>query len=520
MLATLPHASPARSGAAPKLMHAHGFAIVVASLLAGCAALDSPQREHLSSADPNARDCAAWLAALDRAIDANGVRDGGAHRIDGFPYLRVDRFAASFRDEDMDGARLRAWVAHLGSLDATARRYETRNLPDAALTELGVAQRDATLARTHTCSEALSRHDLAAPATRSQLAARAAVPDDYATWKRVAGLYALTRIPFFAGVSRWQDGVAAQFRTPSADAPDSSSRFVPSEPAPGAAHVRETVSRIDRDALGIPRPDQMQQRLLFAAFAPVFAVDLSGNFDRPGALHWPASDARVPAIDVTRPVVYHRFTHTRWGGRVHLQLVYSLWFPERPREGALDLLGGRLDGVIWRVTIDDDGTPLIYDTIHSCGCYQMFFPANGVVAKPPPAEPIEWAFVPTILPAHDADSRVLIRIASGTHYVTHVSVIDAVRIGNVSPYSFASDDELRALPLPGGGSRSPFGPDGIVAGSERGERFLFWPMGVASAGAMRQWGRHATAFVGRRHYDDADLFERRFSLPPTRPKPD
>jgi hypothetical protein len=27
---------------------------------------------------------------------------------------------------------------------------------------------------------------------------------------------------------------------------------------------------------------------------------------------------------------------------------------------------------------------------------------------------------------------------------------------------------------------------------------------------MRQWGRHATAFVGRRHFDDADLLDRHF----------
>jgi hypothetical protein len=51
-----------------------------------------------------------------------------------------------------------------------------------------------------------------------------------------------------------------------------------------------------------------------------------------------------------------------------------------------------------------------------------------------------------------------------------------------------------------------------VRGTERGERFLFWPMGIANAGAMRQWGRQATAFVGRRHFDDADLFEKRFVL--------
>jgi hypothetical protein len=36
-------------------------------------------------------------------------------------------------------------------------------------------------------------------------------------------------------------------------------------------------------------------------------------------------------------------------------------------------------------------------------------------------------------------------------------------------------------------------------------------MGITSPGAMRQWGRHPTAFVGRRHFDDARLIEQRFS---------
>jgi hypothetical protein len=35
-------------------------------------------------------------------------------------------------------------------------------------------------------------------------------------------------------------------------------------------------------------------------------------------------------------------------------------------------------------------------------------------------------------------------------------------------------------------------------------------MGIASPGAMRQWGRHATAFIGRRHFDDPRLFDQRF----------
>jgi hypothetical protein len=103
-----------------------------------------------------------------------------------------------------------------------------------------------------------------------------------------------------------------------------------------------------------------------------------------------------------------------------------------------------------------------------------------------------------------------VRLGSGTHYVEQVTLVrgsDSLARYELRPY-----DELRSLQRLDGGRRSAFGPDGLIAGSERAERFLFWPMGIASAGAMRQWGRHATAFVGRRHFDDADLIERRFEL--------
>lgn len=487
--------------------------LAAAALLAGCATLEAPQRDHLVSADAHARDCAAWYAALDRTVEAHGVRDGGAHRIAGYPYLRADRFTAAFRNDDLDDARLRDWVARLHALDTDARAYEMHNLPVSALAGLGVGQRDAAHERTRTCGNTLMQRDLAAPDMRAQLATRAAVPDDYHTWQRIVGIYALTRIPFFAGVSRWQAGAEPPFRTaPAAQA--RTMRYTPADATPGSSTLREMFGGMRRDALGIAQPDEAQQQQLFAAYAPSFEIEHTGDDDLPGALHWTAADAPAPAVDTARPQAYTRLAHTRWGGRARLQLVYTIWFPARPRAGAFDLLGGRLDGVVWRVTLDDDGTPLIYDTIHPCGCYQMFFPASGVVARPPPNANIEWAFVPASLPAHGAGSRVRVRIAGGTHYVSHVSLVDgALSDGAHVHYAFAPDDVLRALPLPGGGSRSAFRPDGLIAGSERGERFLFWPMGIASAGAMRQWGHHATAFVGRRHFDDADLLERRFALP-------
>jgi hypothetical protein len=61
------------------------------------------------------------------------------------------------------------------------------------------------------------------------------------------------------------------------------------------------------------------------------------------------------------------------------------------------------------------------------------------------------------------------------------------------------------------GRRSLFGPGGIVPGTERRERWLLWPTGIASPGAMRQWGNHATTFFGCRHFDDPYLLEQLFT---------
>ena len=193
-----------------------------------------------------------------------------------------------------------------------------------------------------------------------------------------------------------------------------------------------------------------------------------------------------------------------------LQLVYTIWFPERPPSAPGDILAGLLDGLTWRVTLAPDGEPLVYDTIHPCGCYHMFFPTPRARALPAPNGFDEWAFSPQQLPRVQVGERPVLHVASGTHYIERVSI--ARGTDSVAQYELRDYDELRSLARLDGGSRSAFGPDGLIAGTERPERYLYWPTGVRSAGAMRQWGRHATAFVGRRHFDDAHLFEQRFEF--------
>ena len=352
--------------------------------------------------------------------------------------------------------------------------------------------------------------DLSNETAIAALERRAFVADDYSSLKRALGLYEFTRLPFYSGVQGWQDSeVQTLDRARRGERPAAQlQRYLPPDlPVYSRREVREILARAADHPLGLPRLSAVERERLFATYAPVFAIETSGDFDRIGRLFW--SSAVAPQVDTSQPVVYRRLGHVRYASRTLLQLVYVAWFPERPRRGSFDLLGGHLDGIVWRVTLAPDGEPVLFDSIHPCGCFHMFFPTPRLEPIPPPRPGIEWAFIPATLPAIAESERLIVEVQTGSHYLRNVSTAKA---STGAAYEFVEYDELRSLPLPRGGARSVFGPDGLISGTERGERFLFWPMGIASPGAMRQAGTQATAFVGRRHFDDADLVEKRFRL--------
>jgi hypothetical protein len=494
-------------------------AALAASLLLGCAAPRAPLDGHLASASAQVRGCGEWFRALEAEIEAAGVRDAQDTRIAGFPYLRVNRLLAALKHRAGESERaLHALVDRMVDLDLAARRHEFANLADErlrALPGLVDARRNEAIARTRECTRLLREIDFAKPEVRAAALERAAVPDDYSTASRLFGLYAITRFPFRAGVRRWEEEARSALRL----APQRETvagrvlvRYAPpAAPLLGYGGVASILADAARNPLGVPELLAPDVELLFAAHAPSFEVEVADDADRFGRLRWGRGGA-APEVEGADPVVYARIAHTLYQGRVLLQLVYTVWFPQRPPQEPGDILAGRLDGVVWRVTLAPDGEPMLYDSMHPCGCYHMFFPTPRARSRPAPDSLEEWAFVPQELPRIEPGERVLLRIASGTHYVEGVSIVRG--LDSVARYGFANDDELRSLQSLAGGTRSAFGPDGLVPGTERAERHFFWPMGIASAGAMRQWGRHATAFVGRRHFDDADLVERRFVLEP------
>ncbi len=491
--------------------------------IAGCAGMQQPLQSDLASGAGEVKQCAAWFERLDAAIDQAGVRDAEAYPLPGFPHLRVNRFLASFGAQAKDNpAAFAEWEQQMRALDARTRSYEISNLPSDAIVGLGVADRAQAGRQTDRCGEVLMQRDLADAGRQSLVLQQAQVPDDYADWKRVVGLYPLVKLPFYQFAQGWQSEAETMFQQAAAgNAPQHNLQlYRPAARGVDAAAAARIVTATRRDALGIPQYSDADVQTLIDSFAPVFQVDTTDSFDQPGALHW--AGAATPQVDTAHPTVYTRLAFTRYRGRTLTQLVYLLWFSERPLNGWADLVGGKLDGLIFRVTLDARGQPLIYDTIHPCGCYHMFFPTPAATPVPSPNSVEEWAFIPRNAPAVAAPQRILVRLTSRDHYVTDLRVAAAGDSSGI-PYALTDDGILRVLPT-AQGTRSIFGTTGIVAGTDRGERMFTWALGLEDAGAMREWGRHATALVGRRHFDDADLIDKRFDIPslvgsqPTRPQ--
>lgn len=471
--------------------------------LGGCASVDPysvpPMAVHLERDDAVGY-CARLFADIDRRVDVLGVRDAESPRVAGFPYLRVDRFSAALADRTGSEAQQQAWRTRLQQLDETGRATELAN---ASLSIDDLAR----------CRALLAAADASA---LGDLRSAAKVPDNYSIAMRTVGVYPLTRIPFAAGISKWQADTRSVFATPLAALPV---RGQLQRYAPAMRTSEETGASIEkRDALGVPVLLPADLTALLIRHAPVLEVDIAGAYDELGALALDAED-RV-TLDTARPVAYTRVTYMVIGGLIYPQLVYTFWFGERPSSGQFDPLAGQLDGVVWRVTLDRAGDALVYDSMHPCGCYHLFFPTEKVVARPLPETLDESLFVPQSVRGAGM-TAITLRIESGTHYLQRVQSapptppLPAAVPAMTKTIAYTMQDErtLTTLARRMGGTRSAYGPDGMVAGSERGERWFFWPMGIASAGQMRQWGHHATAFVGRRHFDDPLLFDTYFEIP-------
>jgi hypothetical protein len=471
---------------------------------AGCAHLPQTTRSPQVDAEGPIGACAAFFEALDQEVTQAGVRDPGAFRVSGHPYLRVDRFLASFRDSVASDGAFEAWLDRMQELDRQGRHFEIANLP---------AQRSEGLRRSfsavnledrvYTCGNVLRSADLADPAEKERLRDAATPYDDYILLRRVLGLYPVSSYFISLGVERYQQA-AREIYTPEPPTDKSAlKRYGPGSLQADMADAAEILARAPRDRLSIPRYLPAQREKLFSAHAPIWEVQAHGDEDRIGRPSWNPS----LTVDTSHPITYEHLSFTRFENQILTQLNYVIWFPSRPPTGPFDILGGFLDGLNYRVTLDGDGQPLLFETMHNCGCYHKYYPSGRLRARTENG----YREPPLLLkaPAVAGTGRMVVSMESGTHYVRHLYQDDRAGPAAVT-YQGSDYDDLQSLPISDGSRRSLFAEDSLVPQSYRKERWILWPTGVLSPGAMRQWGRHAVAFVGERHFDDPYLVERIF----------
>ncbi|MEL7043463.1 MAG: hypothetical protein AAGL66_00375 [Pseudomonadota bacterium] len=455
----------------------------------------------------DAEACAKSFEDLDRASAALGVDPGDARSIPGFPGLATNRVLGAYDPASLNDAQRSAWLQRL--VDAGLRR---RDLQDSSTT--GVTGAADPVPGEVECSALLRQQFPRPEESLAPLAEAAQVRDDYLSWRRFIGIYPLTSLPVRLGVGRLQEETRASFTAPLAGLPVEGQlrRYMPKvrfeeAPALPAAAIDALGVRLAR----IPPP---VLQALFAHHAPVLEIDSSGAFDVPGR---PFFDERgKPGVDSAQRTAYHYASVMPLAGRLRLQLNYVFWFAARPRSGAFDTLGGALDGIVWRVTLDEEGRALVYDSIHPCGCYHLFFAGSRLQTRESALHQPEPPLLPQAAPELNGAQRILLRIASRTHYLQRVLGVSMEEQGSADAYALSPYEELYAVDS-SAGRASLFARHGLVPGTGRGERFYLWPMGIRSPGAMRERGRQATAFLGRRHFDDANLLDNLFRLDPAQP---
>jgi len=485
--------------------------VLAYSLLSGCTAFQpkipltdveiNPHLARLAS-------CEQFYLSLDRFSRSENIQDSQTKAIPGTLFLNVDRFWHSFKPELDTLEKKDFWIFQTAKLNQKARMVQWHNLSESAKSTVRKKHLRSTSAnqRIQSCSqEHLKQLTLA---DKNRVINLADTHDDYSLTMRSLGIYPLSSLIVTRQIKKHLQSTRKTFNTPLHRLPikHKLQRYTPNK-----FRFSDNYSVERENPLNVPFLSTTTLDQLFNQFAPVLEVDEANNSDKIGQVFLDQNGK--PAVDIHHPVIYTLPSYTRFNDKVYLQLNYFFWFPERPKEKSFDIYAGKFDGIIWRVTLDENLSPILFDTVHNCGCYHKLYATDKLKFKLEEASiEKEPPFLAQNKLTYENQKPWVLRINSVNHFVERIYQ-DNKFDKNAKSYDVKSYHDLRQLTQlgkPTGKSRSFFNNKGIVSESKRPERFILWPMGVPSAGAMRQWGHHAIAFVGRRYFDEPFLLDKYF----------
>lgn len=437
-------------------------------------ASSSPERESSAEARLAAqlKTCRTSFAEVDARIDKAGVRDAGYHQVEGFPYLRSDRLMASFTGEISDPDTYSIWILQLRDNDSFSRDIELRNLG------LPNQERAGLLSDLRLCSVWLSLNELENDATRERMVKATTVPpSQIAPPTTTKGREVQIKADFALDAAQLSSPGPLMLWQPQAPASDE-------EAPPG-------FDRLSHDELGRSGMTTQWWNSLAEAHAPRWLIETAGEQDQPGAPAWISNrdGSTQLGIDPKQPTVYYQASYVRFGGRSLIQFVYFMFFKSAAPTTS------PLDGVVWRVTLDPDGKPLVYDSIRMDGSDHLWFPAQTLLTRPVPPNQNALALTPQTVPVEPW----AVRLGSTDHLARRLIPIAPTQ-GTAKTYALKPYEDLLTLDLPKGGTRSIYDPKGLL-------------VGASPASGPRQFGALPATPSGTLYFDDPYLIETVFVAP-------
>ena len=454
----------------------------------------------------------AFVKEVQSAILRSGVNDNSSMRVKGFPYLRSNRMLSTFKDEPLNQQQINDWTSQMHQLALDSVKKEIQNLPDEALAKINASvnkklSRQQVFERTQREYQNLLKQLQSDPELLNQLRDNVKDISQYSRLQKIVGFYPIFYVPTYRASMRAYDKFRDWHKKSFEDHEpigQMTSFNLANVQRLSPDQLRRLYQSVKIDSLGLPQPDERQTRQLLQAYAPIIYQDIDQDFDRFGEVYW--NDGTV-TINPNRPVVYHFLSYGLIEDQPVLQLNYSFWYEGRLGPNAPRLERGELDGMTIRVSLDQNGLPVMVDTTNNCGCYQFFIPNADIIASVQEKRGLD-PLVVTYLPEEFPRYPLAYKMNTGWHQIIRVKADN--NPSHAKTYTMLDYAELESLPHSDGRYESVFDKKGIMKDSYRIEPFLFFPSGVSKVGYMRQRNNQPIKLIGEEHFSNPNLFNNSF----------
>lgn len=480
-------------------------------LLIGC----TTTTPHWNITPESDNNCAALWDDMEQSFANNDIYDAASARVDGYPFLRSNRFYTAIASQFEQPEQQRQIVHQLQQLDLEGRYRELNRLSNSEQQRLSQRWTDSrsleTLkAKLSRCSSILLRQTLNQENFYQPLTQALVVNDDYSTWQRTVGGYPLTS--WFVSSSAQRAHLKIQQRVQAYDPTrqtQNSITYRPQAHRPLPRRAMQAILKSTRgNSISTSLLSSIDKQRIAHSWAPTlrqFIDPENGTNNLIGRVH---RDNGTISVNSQQPTVYYYTSHTLLQGQPTIQINYVFWYASNYSKKIQWWARGNLDGFTLRYTLTRTGELAMVDLIKNCGCYHGLIPNDSLFDIENLQRPDRCAQILQPLPRHEEQQRLEF-ILSDSHQILHVAVADE-NISAEQSYQLQPYSDLEQLVDGQGHLGSLFNAQGIVPNTTRAEAAMLYSMGIKSVGSMRQRGHHPITLIGRDHFDNPHLFDQTF----------